>query len=201
MICASDIDKQRELEERIKQLEKHANDLEKQVDLYRSRDIGGAFSVALDDDFTLLYGNDKFYKILEYTPEEMLKIAHNKCRLQVFSEDYAMVKRTMEHGAASEENYAEWIMRIISGKNNLKYILCSGKFEIKDGNTIMNGVVVDITRQKKVEQALSESEERARIAIEVANVFTWEYDIPTHVITFKGKLAKELMGMSFIENV
>ena len=46
-------------------------ELEKQVYLYRAAERGGVFTVRVDTGFTLVYGNDIFYQILEETKRKM----------------------------------------------------------------------------------------------------------------------------------
>ena len=47
-----------------KDLAKRCNEREfYELELYRSSQLGGVFSVAIDEHFTLLYGNDKYYNL------------------------------------------------------------------------------------------------------------------------------------------
>ncbi|MDD3746315.1 MAG: response regulator [Anaerostipes sp.] len=153
------------------------NECQRELDLYRASRLGGVFTVEVDEYFTLLYGNDQYFSIHEYTRESMAERIHNHCTEYVHPEDLPMVMQTVNDTLAAGEDYAEWVMRVITGKGNLRYILCSGKFVTDSGRTIMDGVVMDITKQKKMEESLRLSEERFRIATENSDVCFWAYDL------------------------
>lgn len=53
--------------------------LRNQLELYRAALRGGAFLVRIDEEFTLLYGNDIFYSVHGYTQESMAERLDNKC--------------------------------------------------------------------------------------------------------------------------
>jgi len=55
---------------------------------------------------------------------------------------------------------------------------------------------VDITRRKRAEDELRRSEERLRLSIESANIFTWEIDIETHQGTVSTNVA-DVVGFDF----
>ena len=189
----TDITRQKQMEQQIVQLSKVEVELRKQVELYRCSEIGGVFSILMDENFTLRYGNDKYYKIHEYTKESMQKRIHNHCMAYIYPDDLLMVKNTIESAIRSGANYAEWIMRVITGKQNIRYILCSGIFENIDGKSILNGVVMDITKQKETEQALRESEEKFRIATENSDVTFWTYNFDKKEI-YQTQASKRVHG-------
>lgn len=153
-----------------------------ELELYRASRLGGVFTVAVDEYFTLLYGNDKYFRMHEYTKESMLERIHNHCSEYVHPEDFPKVKQTVNDTLAAGRDYAEWVMRVITGKGNMRYILCSGIFKAAYGRTIMNGVVMDITKQKETEEALRLSEEKFRIATENSDVSFWTYNFATKEI-------------------
>lgn len=159
----------------IKDVKKGVNDGQYQLELYRASSLGGVFTVIVDEYFTLLYGNDKYYHLHEYTKESMLARIHNHCREYVHPDDLPMVQQIIAEALAAGNDYAEWVMRVVTGKGNIRYILCSGRFEHVENKVIMNGVVMDITKQKEVEEALRESEEKFRIATENSDVVFWSY--------------------------
>lgn len=172
----TDITRQKQMEAQISQLTEAESELTKQIQLYRSTELGGVFTVIVDEYFSLLYGNDKYYKIHEYTKESMRTRLHNHCLEYVHPDDLAIVQQTISSTLERGEQYAEWVMRVITGKNNIRYILCSGVFIEDNGRTLMNGVVIDITKQKLIEEELFRSEEKFRIATQNSDVNFWTYD-------------------------
>ncbi|MDD3360126.1 MAG: response regulator [Hespellia sp.] len=153
-----------------------------ELELYRASRLGGVFTVAVDEYFTLLYGNDKYYQMHEYTKESMAERIHNHCSEYVHPEDLPAVMQTVDDTLAAGRNYAEWVMRVITGNGNIRYILCSGLFKTVDDQTIMDGVVMDITKQKETEEALRISEEKFRIATENSDVCFWSYNLKNRQI-------------------
>ena len=189
----TDISKQKQMEQQIRELTESEAELQKQIQLYRKTDLGGVFSVIIDEHFTLLYGNDKYYKIHEYTKESMLNRIHNHCAEYVYPDDMPMVQQTMRSAISEDKDYVEWVMRIVTGKGNIRYILCSGRIESQHGKTIMNGVVMDITKQKETEKALRQSEEKFRIATKNSDVTFWTYDFKRKEI-FQTEASKNVHG-------
>ncbi|MDD3403688.1 MAG: response regulator [Hespellia sp.] len=154
-----------------------------ELELYRASQLGGVFTVAVDEYFTLLYANDKYYRMHEYTQESMAERIHNHCCEYVHPEDFPRVLQTVNDTLNAGRDYAEWVMRIITGRGNIRHILCSGLFAVVDDKTIMYGVVMDITQQKETEEALRISEEKFRIATENSDVSFWSYNFRTKEIT------------------
>ncbi|MDD3253082.1 MAG: response regulator [Lachnospiraceae bacterium] len=167
------------------ELEKPWNEEEcrHELELYRASRLGGVFTVVVDEYFTLLYGNDKYFHMHGYTKESMAARLHNHCVEYVHPEDLPAVMQTINDTLAAGRDYAEWVMRVITGTGVIRYILCSGLFSTADdGRTIMEGVVMDITRQKETEEALRLSEEKFRIATENSDVSFWSYNLLTKEI-------------------
>lgn len=54
---------------------------------------GGVYKLKFDEDFTVIYGNDGFYKLYGYTPEEMKILLGNKLIAVTFPEDISKVKQ------------------------------------------------------------------------------------------------------------
>lgn len=61
----------------------------------------------------------------------------------------------------------------------------------------LRGVIVDLTRRRLQEQALHESTERLKMALEAGGLGLWDVDIRTQIIHDIGNWAKEVMGYDF----
>ncbi|MDD2971748.1 MAG: response regulator [Lachnospiraceae bacterium] len=158
------------------------NESMRELELYRASRLCGVFTVVVDEHFTLLYGNDMYYQMHEYTKESMAARIHNHCSEYVHPEDFPRVMETINDTLNAGHDYAEWVMRVITGNGNIRYILCSGIFTASNGKIIMDGAVMDITRQKETEEALRLSEEKFRIATQNSDVSFWTYDFETKEI-------------------
>ncbi|MGB4985033.1 MAG: response regulator [Erysipelotrichaceae bacterium] len=146
-----------------------------ELELYRSSRLGAAFTVLVDDNLTLLYGNEHYYNIHEYTKENMKELLNNQCIKYIHPNDLSMVRNIIDDAVLSRNRYAEWMMRIISGKGNIRYILCSALIHYEIKRTIMGVVCVDITKQRKMVESLQINEEKLRLAAENSDVSFWTY--------------------------
>ncbi|MFA6624364.1 MAG: PAS domain-containing protein, partial [Bacilli bacterium] len=157
-------------------------DLRQQLLLYRSSRINGVFSVQLDKYFTLLYGNDRFYKMHEYTKESFQEKLNNQCYKDIYPDDIAHVEKLLSETLDKGRTYLEWTMRIITGKNNIRHFLVCGNIRKGKERIIMDGVVLDITEQKKNEEALRSSRETLRMTLLNSDISYWNYDFATKEI-------------------
>ncbi|MBC8530318.1 hybrid sensor histidine kinase/response regulator [Gehongia tenuis] len=144
-----------------------------ELDLYRASNIGGVYTVRMDDEFTLLYGNDLYFQIHEFEPEDLIG---KSCGIFIHPEDLSHVHSVLSRAREDNIKSVQWEMRIITGKNNLKHLLVSGSFNSRAGEEVFDGYIADISRQKKMEADLRASEEKFRIATENSDVSFWTYD-------------------------
>ncbi|MEA5020378.1 MAG: PAS domain S-box protein [Gordonibacter sp.] len=171
----TDISKQKRMEQQIQKLTENEAELQKQIELYRMTDLGGVFSVAIDEYFTLLYGNDKYYNLHGYTKESMRKLIGNRCCEYMHPDDLLQVRSLIDKALLEGRSKIEWTMRITTPKGNLRFILCTGMLDEQDGQPIVNGMAIDVTKQKETLEALRQSEEKFRIATENSDVVFWTY--------------------------
>lgn len=171
----TDISKQKHMEQQIRDLTENEAELQKQIELYRMTDLGGVFSVAVDEYFTLLYGNDKYYNLHEYTKESMQQLIGNHCCEYIYPDDLSLVRNLVDEALREGRSEIEWTMRIITSKGKVRFILCTGMLEEENGQTLVNGMAIDVTNQKKTLEALRQSEEKFRIATENSDVAFWTY--------------------------
>ncbi len=148
------------------------SDFQYQLDLYRASNIGGVYTIRMDEQFTLLYGNDLYFKVHEYAPEELLG---KSCALFIHPQDLGYVRQVLSHAWEQRIKNVELETRIITGKKNIKHMLVSGSFNTRNGEDVFDGYIMDITRSKNMEQELRESEEKFRIATENSDIAFWTY--------------------------
>ncbi len=144
-----------------------------ELDLYRASHIGGVYTVRMDEQFTLLYGNDLYFQVHEFEPEELVG---KSCGIFIHPQDLPHVHEVLSHAQKNHIKNVEWEMRIITGKKKLKHTLVSGSLNLRNGEEVFDGYVTDISRQKKMEEALRLSEAKFRIATENSDVAFWTYD-------------------------
>ena len=90
-------------------------DLEKQLELYRSSNIGGVYTVRMDEQFTLLYGNDLYLKVHEFEAEEIIG---KSCATFIHPNDIDYVHQVLANAKKNNLKSVQWEMRIITGKKN-----------------------------------------------------------------------------------
>lgn len=78
---------------------------------------------------------------------------------------------------------------------SLRWLEITGSLQAGDsGQQRMFGVIRDISRQRTQEQALADSQERLRMALDSADLGTWEWHIPSNTI-FASARAAALHGL------
>ncbi|MBD1842852.1 PAS domain S-box protein [Cyanobacteria bacterium FACHB-63] len=86
--------------------------------------------------------------------------------------------------ATGEEYFAEYRVRSASGEE--RWVAARGRVEYDTGGNPISfpGALSDITERKQIEAALREAEERLRLAIECANLGTWDFNLATQQLTW-----------------
>ncbi len=102
----------------------------------------------------------------------------------------ARLKRALD-GRSKTNEY-----RFIDKRDSVRVIRTYGRPIIEGGELKgLNGILVDVTDQKKAEGALKESEERLNLAIEGADLAVWNWDMTTGKVTHNDRYA-EMIGLS-----
>lgn len=141
-------------------------------------------------DGQILDVNTQFIQISGYTRSEA--IGKTTLELQVWC-DTAERATVITHLESSHtlQNY-ECCFQRKSGETFCGLFSCQ-TIEL-DGQTCVLSVVRDITDRKQAEEALRESEERLRVALEAARMGSWDWNILTDRIVWSEGLER-LMGL------
>ncbi|MEG0392789.1 MAG: PAS domain-containing protein, partial [Anaerovoracaceae bacterium] len=134
---------------------------------------GGAFSVALDETFTLIYGSERYYQIHEYTKETMEEQIQNHCIRYVHPDDRKRVGDYCQRCLEERQPRIDWEMRIISAKGDLKYVKCAGVIEKGSKIPLLHGFVIDITETVIAEKKQRKSREMLLAAMEHTELMYW----------------------------
>lgn len=146
-----------------------------QLQIYQNASNGGAFINAMDEGFSLLYGNDKYFEIYEmdkHRPEE-----YDQCIKRIHPDDVTMVKDTLTEAFAQQEPLVSLEFKAVTAKGNTKWISLHGTFEYRDGQWTMNGFILDITKEYLLKKEVSHKEMVYRTALNQMHINVWEYNI------------------------
>ena len=130
--------------------------------------------------------------ILGYTPEEMYQRGYRQWIERTHPDDMKRVeeglRQQVDKGIPIDVDYrfqrkdGEWIW--IHTKATVTYQ--------KDGNTYVDGVTSDVTKRKKAEEALRQSERKYRQLVDLAQEGIWAIDTESNTVFTNPKMAQML---------
>ncbi|MGL6292870.1 PAS domain-containing protein [Eubacterium aggregans] len=126
-----------------------------QMGLYRTIENGGTFTLLVNDEWKLLYANDKYYEFIGYTPESFQKLCTNSVKKITYPQDVAPLKQNIEAVLAKDEERFDTQARIVTHASEIKHCLIKSAFATRNDQTVINGILLDITKEMKTEQKLS----------------------------------------------
>lgn len=161
---------------------------------------GGICEVALDDDFTLIYGNDAFYSIMGYTPEQLSAERNNCLGSLTHPDDSTRFRDAIREAYHSGDNF-EYEKRVIRRDGAVAWILVRGAFIINNDEPLLSCVVIDTTERRAMLEELQINEERLRIAMSQTTNIIFDYNILGHCITHPDKSVERYGLPALIERV
>lgn len=137
--------------------------------------------------------NDAYLETTGYTREELIGKTPSEAGLQVMPEQ-RVAEAIQQVALTGEVRNVEVMIRTKSGE--VRHAIGSGALMDIEGQPCILGVVLDITDRKRAAEAVRESEERLRIAIEAGHMYAFEWDASTDVI----HLSKQSIRMLDLPN-
>lgn len=161
----------------------------------------GVCEVLLDDEFTLISGNDLFYDLYGYTAAQMEQELENKVLRMIHLDDRVLIRETLRKAQEAGQNGFEAEHRFLRRDGSILWGLVSGTFVQEQAGKAVVCVVMDITKRKKMEEEMRINEERFRIAFAQIDSTIFDYDIKTRVMIHADK-SGEMYGIAHrTENV
>jgi PAS domain S-box-containing protein len=160
-----------------------------------ARHIPGAiyqFTLYPDGRSCFPYASEGLQEIYGVPPEAVREDAAPLLAM-IHPDDVASFKRSMVNSAT---HLTPWHCeyRICHADGRLLWIADHSTPQRElDGSTIWYGYIQDITVQKATEQALRENHVRLQLALEAANVGTWDWNLQTDRVAFN-KQWKAMLG-------
>jgi PAS domain S-box-containing protein len=166
-------------------------DLRRSMERYRAlvENVDGVIYV-VEPQGKITYVSPAVERIFGYSVEEIL--GQNVSRF-LHPGDISLLKTRLKSALDGRSIPSE--LRFIDKSGVVHVVRTYGRPIIEGGQLRgLNGIMVDITEQKKVEEALKESEERLNLAIEGADLAIWNWDMLTDEVTHNDRYA-EMIGL------
>jgi len=114
-------------------------------------------------------------------------------RRLIYPQDRTMVWKAVNDARMTKSPYSAEF-RVLHRDGTLRWVAAKGKFfYLPNGEaTRMLGMALDITELKRTQEALRESDERLRLAVQAGRMFAYSWDAATDMIERSGESAKIL---------
>lgn len=143
---------------------------------------GGVATFKFDDDLTILYANDRYYKTIGYSQDEVSAIYKNKS-IYFIAPDTIEQQRYVIKEQIKENKQLTFEMKICKKDGSYLWLRATGHLKYNANNeAIFPCVLMDITNLKKAENQWQLENERYRVATELTNDTVFDYNIITDTL-------------------
>lgn len=149
------------------------------------------------DDGFIIYGSRGFYAMLGYTKEE-IRGKYKNHFFEMILPEYRSLAGNLE--IEGKEKYIKQEI-CIQTKDGLKWFLLTGNLVTrKNGVVSVSAVLVDITKDREINERLRMEQERYRLATELSDDVIFNYRIDDDVVFFSENFENSFWGSRCIEN-
>jgi PAS domain S-box-containing protein len=135
---------------------------------------------SLDGHGVITYISPAIEQISGYSPSEIMG---REFKQFIFSDDLPQVKEIFEDG--KDGSVKSFQFRIVNKSGEIRWLRSSSEPVEENGVFFgMNGVIVDISEQKRSEDALQKNQSLLSNAMDLAHMASWEFDVGTGIFTF-----------------
>ena len=160
---------------------------------------GGLQICRLDENFTHLYVSSGFEKLTGYSREELMQLGGCHVTL-IYAPDLPVLRRQVPiHMKIGQTFSVEY--RIVRKDGTLVWVLDKGvRLSDDDIGGRVQCILLDVTTNKKQEEALQLSEKRYEIALSSSDLTMFEYNIVTKDLIFFNGIGNMYMLPSIVPN-
>jgi SOS regulatory protein LexA len=151
----------------------------------------------------LVFANPAIGQILNYTPDELMALSPEKIRCLIHPEDRTLLFQRFNDRLKGEPTPPRYEFRGVRKDGSVCWLEITSTRIVYRGKPAIQGTFVDITKRKKIEQELLESEERFRTIVEQAADAIIAHDLDGRILIvnslackYTGYSKEELLAMN-----
>ncbi len=164
-----DITKKKKQEEELKEINL-------QHEAFAKNLPGVTYRCLLDKDWTMLYINEYIKELTGYLASDFLKNNIRSYESVIYPEDRSYVEKEIRK-AVRKGDFWNIEYRITDKHGKIKWVKEKGKRMKKEkGKEALSGIILDITKEKEIKEALEEEEKRYEELSKQSRTFIWEVD-------------------------
>ncbi len=169
---------------------------------------GVVYRCKLDEDWTMLFMSEGAKAVSGYSAEEFLAAPPRSWGQLIHPDDRAMVERIVEDSISVRQSFvAEY--RIVHKDSSIRWMFERGR-AVFDGDEVLylDGVILDVTPQRQMQEAVRESELRFRRLADEAPMLVWMTNDQRKCefcnrawVNFTGRDMEDLLGDGWLDTI
>jgi PAS domain S-box-containing protein len=179
-------------------------ELRESEEKYRTLVEQSVQGLVIIQDFRIVFANIVFAEICGYAVEELLSLSPEKVATMIHPEDQALVWGHFRDRLAGKPVPPRYEYRGIRKDGSVIWLEMFASLIEYHGKSAIQGAIIDITKRKRVEETLRESEDRYRDLVEHSHDLLCTHDLEGKLLSVNpaalrigGYSKNELLGMNF----
>ncbi len=140
----------------------------------------------------VLFCNSMASEITGYSRKELNSLQLEDFFRIVHHDDVSRIVATVEAQCSRKQKRVDIEFRLKHKDGDFRHVMAAISKLQQRGSEALQVSFIDITRRKQIEEKLQESERQKELAIEGADLGTWDWDIRTSIVHFNDRWAMML---------